>query len=433
MLHTSSHASRGLSKLVTGLFLLVPFAGSALAASQGTHPLQTVLYQGTAFGVSANVGNTVLVAPTGQASLEKPCGTNNDNEVVTGVGAGVNDSPLVQGGASNASASSSPSLMSQATADVTGISLLGGLISAQELKSVSSTTLNSSGFQMTTTGSVVTGLSVLGIPINGLPAPNTQITLPGIGSVVLNEQIPLVNNEEGQLTVNMIHITVTLSNLLGIPVGTQIIVASASSGLVRAYAPGVVAGTSFGTQLSVSGVLESSPTAPLSLPCYGTAGQVLTNSVAQVNLTGVLTTGAVSNTGKSALTFPYSTGEMTTSVASLNLLSGLVTVNAISGRVDATIAGTGGVFDSAVGSFAGITVAGHPEINDNVPYNTTVDIAGLGTLYLKHIIQDFPNPDSIEIRMIELAVTSANSYNLPIGADIVIGDAQITIIPAAEP
>lgn len=431
MLRTRSSASRGLSKLVIGLFLLVLFAGSAFAASH--YQVQTILYQGTAFGVSANLGNTVVVAPTGLASLEQPCGTNNDNDVVTGTGAGVNDSPLVQGGASSTSASSSPSLMSQATSVVSGISLLGGLISAQELKSVSSTTLNNTGFQMTTTGSVVTGLSVLGIPITGLPAPNTQISLPGIGSVVLNEQIPLVSNEEGQLTVNMIHINITLSNPLGIPVGTQIIVASASSGMVRAYAPGVVAGTSFGTQLSVSGVIESSPTAPVTLPCYGTAGQVITNSVAQLSLADVLTTGAVSNTGKSALSFPYSTGEMTTSIASLNLLSGLVTVNAISGHVDATIAGTGGVFDDALGSFTGIAVAGHPEINDNVPYNTTVDIAGLGTLYLKRIIQNFPNPDSIEIRMLELAVTAANSYNLPIGADIVIGDAQITIIPASEP
>jgi hypothetical protein len=81
---------------------------------------------------------------------------------------------------------------------------------------------------------------------------------------------------------------------------------------------------------------------------------------------------------------------------------------------------------------ADIFVTGHPEINDNVPYNTQVSLAGLGTLYIKRIIRNYPNPDSIEIRMIELVIAESNSYNLPVGADIVIGDAQIAIIPASE-
>jgi hypothetical protein len=35
--------------------------------------------------------------------------------------------------------------------------------------------------------------------------------------------------------------------------------------------------------------------------------------------------------------------------------------------------------------------------------------------------------------MIELVINQNNSYNLPIGADIMISDAQITMIPAALP
>ena len=101
--------------------------------------------------------------------------------------------------------------------------------------------------------------------------------------------------------------------------------------------------------------------------------------------------------------------------------------------MDATIAGTRGVVESAVGSFTGITVTGHPEINDSVPYNTSVNIAGLGTLYLKHIIRNFPNPNSIEMRMVELVVNQINVFGLPIGADVVITDPQITIVPASEP
>lgn len=324
-------------------------------------------------------------------------------------------------------------MTSQATADVVIVNLLAGLISAQEIKSVSTTSLNSNGFQTAATGSAFTNLVVAGIPFNGLPAANTQIGLPGIGYVVLNEQVPFSNNTEGQLVVNMLHVYVTATNLLGIPVGTEIVVSSATSGMVRAYAPAVVTGTAFGTQVSVAGILNSSPSAPVNLPCYGTAGQTITNSVANLNLAGVLGSGTVMNTGKSILVFPYSSGEMTTQVEELNLLSGLITANVLYGRVDAVIDGTNGVFENAVGTFTGISVAGHPEITDNVAYNTTVDLLGLGTLYIKHIIRNYPNPNSTEIRMLELVVNQSNSYGLPIGADILIGDAQITMVPAAEP
>jgi len=413
--------------------LLLLAAGTSFAASQPPFQVQTVLYQASAYGVSASLAGVLQVGPTAQASLQQPCGTDQDNELVTGTAAGVSDLPLVSGGASNTSASSSPTMTSQAVADVASVNLLAGLISAQEIKSVSTTSLDNSGFHLSAAGSSFTNLVVLGIPYNGLPAPNTQISLPGIGYIVLNEQRTFTNNIEGQLSVNMLHVYVNVTNLLGIPVGTEIVVSSASSGIVRAYAPAVVVGTSFGTSVSVAGILNSSPSAPVNLPCYGTAGQTLTNSVAQLNLAGVLSSGTISNTGKSALLFPYSTGEMTSSVENLNLLSGLITVNAIYGRVDTTIDGTQGVFQSAVGSFTGIAVAGHPEITDGVSYNTQVDLLGLGTLYLKHIIRNFPNPNTTEIRMIELVVNQNNSYGLPIGADVIVGDAQIGIVGNSEP
>ena len=419
--------------LFSSLLLLLFAVSTSFAASQPPYQVQTVLYQASAYGVSASLAGVAQVGPTAQASLQQPCGTNQDNELVTGTAAGVSDLPLISGGASNTSASSSPTMTSQATADVTSVNLLAGLISAQEVKSVSTTYLDSSGFHLSATGSAFTNLVILGVPYNGLPAPNTQVDLPGIGYIVLNEQTPFTNNIEGQLAVNMLHVYVNVTNLLGIPVGTEIVVSSASSGIVRAYAPAVVVGTSFGTSVSVAGILNSSPSAPVNLPCYGTAGHLLTNSVAQLGLTGVLSSGTITNTGKSALLFPYSTGEMTSQVENLNLLSGLIAANVIYGRVDTTIDGAQGVFQSAVGSFTGIAVAGHPEITDGVGYNTQVDLLGLGTLYLKHIIRNFPNPNTTEIRMIELVVNQNNSYGLPIGADIIVGDAEIGIVGNSEP
>jgi len=434
MLRIKTFGSRRPSNRLLALsFVVLLLAGAGFATSQESFTVQTVLYQGSAYGVSANLGNLVEVGPTAQANLQEPCGTDINNQTVTGTAAGVNALPLVQGGVSNTSASSSPTQTASASADVLNVSLLAGLITATEIKSVSTTHLDASGFHLSAAGSSFTNLLIVGIPINGTPAPNTQIAVPGIGHVVLNEQIPFTNNVEGQLVVNMLHLYVDTANLLGIPVGTEVVLSSATSGMVRAWAPAVITGTSFGTSVSVAGILNSSPSVPVSLPCYGTAGQTITNSIAGVNLAGILNSGTVTDTGKSALNSPYSTGEMTSQVENLSLLNGLVSANLIYGRVDATIAGFGGVFETAVGNFVNISVAGHPEINDNVAYNTSVDILGLGTLYLKHIIRNFPNPDSSEIRMVELVVNQNNTYGLPIGADVVVGDAQITIVPAAEP
>ena len=419
------------SPLLTFSLLILSSATTSFAANP-PFTVQTVLYQASAYGVYGTQGGTVLVGPTASAALQQPCGTNQDNLLVTGTAAGLNLLPLVQGGATNTTAASSLN-MSQATSDVVSINLLAGLITAQEIKSVSTTTLDTNGFHLSATGSSFTNLLVLGVPINGLPAPNTQVAIPGIGYVVLNEQITFQNHSEAQLTVNMLHLVVNTANVLGIPVGTELIASSAQSGIVRAFAPAVITGLSYGTQVSLAGILDSSPTAPVNLPCYGTANQVITNSVTGLNLAGVLTSGTVTDTGRSTLTNPLSTGEMTSQLENLNLLNGLVTANLIYGRVDATIAGSHGVFESAVGSFGSISVAGHPEINDSVPYNTSVDIAGLGTLYLKHIIRNYPNPNSIEMRMVELVVNQTNVFGLPVGADIIVTDPQITIVPASEP
>jgi len=432
MLRTTPTFREG-STLFSSLLLILLAASTSLAATKPPYQVQTVLYQGSSYGVQVSLNGTVQAGPTAQASLQQPCGTDIDNQTVTNTAAGVSLFPIVTGGATNTTAESFPTQSAEATADVVSVSLLGGLISAQELKAVSTTTLNSNGFQLSSAGTTFTNLVVAGVPILGTPAPNTQIPLAGLGYIVLNEQIPFTNNTEGQMTVNMLHVTINVQNPLGIPVGTDVVIGSASSGMVRAFAPAVVTGSAYGTSVTLAGVLNSSPTAQVSLPCYGTAGQTLTSSVTGLNLAGVLSSGTVTDTGKSALTSPYSNGEMTTSVENLNLLSGLVTASVISGRVDTVINGYDGVFSSALGSFVGISVAGNPQITDDVPYNTTVDLAGLGTLYLKHIIRNYPNPNSIEIRMVELVVGESNSYGLPIGADVIIGDAQLAIVGNSEP
>jgi hypothetical protein len=70
------------------------------------------------------------------------------------------------------------------------------------------------------------GIPTINIPAN--PAPNTSFGIPGIATIVVNEQI---SNPDGSLTVNGLHVTVPG------PTGGDIIVTSATCGPAAAPVP----------------------------------------------------------------------------------------------------------------------------------------------------------------------------------------------------
>ncbi len=387
----------------------------------------TVSYAPTAYGTSAFVGNTVLVGQTASVSLAGTCGTSQQPLNATGTGAGVNVPPLVSGGAANTDVSSA-SQQAQAEADTTTINLLGGLITAQEIKAVSTTTLDNSGnFQVSGAGSNFNHLVVLGQVYNGTVAPNTRINIPLLGYVVLNEQTSSIGSANATMTVNMVHVHVTGINLLGLQTGTEIIVSDATSGMFNVFAPGIISGHSYGTQVS-GGLLASSPSALEVLPCLGTGGTVVTGTLVGLNLPSILSSGTLTDTVESNLTPTFSSGENTSTIENLNLLNGLITATVMRAQVDASIDQYINTTLTGTDSYVGISVAGHPEITDSIPDNTTIPIAGLGTLYLKRVIYS-SYPPSVEVRSLELVVNQVNIYGLPIGLDVIVGDALITGIP----
>ncbi len=229
MLYTENAASEQPARLARllaiGLLLLLTIA---IAAINSFAQVDTQSYSPTAYGTYAFVGNTVLVGQTAPASLAGMCGTSQ-YLTQTATAAGVTLVPLVSGGAVNSSVSSS-SEQAQAQANTTSISLLGGLISAQAITAVSTTTLDNNGnFQSSTAGSNFGNLVVLGRVYNGTVPANTRINLPLLGYVVLNEQIANVTSYSSTMTVNMVHVYVTVGNLLGLQLGTQVIVSNAQN------------------------------------------------------------------------------------------------------------------------------------------------------------------------------------------------------------
>lgn len=113
----------------------------------------------------------------------------------------------------------------QSVATLADVSVLNGLIQASRVYAIVSTTGNGASRASNAFGSSFEGLVVAGqtVAADGAVAPNTRMNLPGVGYVVLNEQI----QSAGGITVNMIHV-VLQNAVTGAKTG-EIVVGSASS------------------------------------------------------------------------------------------------------------------------------------------------------------------------------------------------------------
>ncbi len=398
------------------LTLLLAGAGTSWASGLTTG------YSGEAFGTSVRVTAGAAGITSGTTASAVLCtftaGVTNSNEV-----AGVNLGSVVSTGAIQDSLSSESAGSAQSTVgtvSVASVNLLGGLVSADTLVAVSQAISSQTGYSTSAAGTTFGNLRVLGIPIGLNVSPNTEIKLPGIGYVVLNEQTPTVTANSAQLTVTLVHIHIDHSNSLGLPVGSTIEIGSATAQTIATVS--LLSGSAYASFASIPPITVGA-TAPVTLPCGGTTnGQVITNQTAGITIPAILTVGATTDTAEGTVGVSSASGVTTASVAGLNVLNGLIQASAIKAVANVS-ANSSGVSVSDEGStFLRLTVTGHPEIGANPAPNTQVSLAGLGTLYLHRVIQ---GPAGIEVRMVELEVTLANDLGLPVGADIRIAEAKV--------
>ena len=112
------------------------------------------------------------------------------------------------------------------SATLGAVNVLNGLITADGVVAMASSTVGTSDAE----GSSLANLVVNGVSVDDA-APNTRLDLPGVGYVVLNEQVPT----SGGITVNMIHVVLqqpvlgVLGGVTGYQTTGDIIVGSASS------------------------------------------------------------------------------------------------------------------------------------------------------------------------------------------------------------
>jgi len=309
---------------------------------------------------------------------------------------------------------------------VQGVSVLNGLIRANVVKAEANSSATSGGASSTENGSELAGLVVAGTPISVTPAPNTKITLPGIGYVTLNEvNGPFNGTSQTHISVNMIHVVVNTANTLGIKLGTNIIVASATSLFTPAPAPFKESATAY--SLLANGYAgninaSSGPWAITGIDCrVGSSSNRLLSASTPVGNVGTMV-----NTVSTTNTVTTSSAQAGSNTATVNLLKSLITASTI--NTTAKVLRSGAAFTHTGSTqFLALKIAG-ASIAASVPPNTRVNLPGLGYVILNDQLASNTSTSAYEeVNGLLLVVTTANSYNLPVGARIVVAHAHAQI------
>lgn len=404
--------------LLSGVALAALAFGSATASAS----TREYSFRASAWGTQLRVGNTVK---SGRSALIVLGCTSTTGVVHSNRVASVKVPKALLTGTIHTRAASKATgagIASTSSAATQHVSLLGGMVSATAIRSVSTTGHNTSTGRFSTSalGTRFVKLVIAGHAISGTPAANTKITLPGIGYVVLNEHKSHIGAKSAGMTVIGIHLVVTTATKRA-KAGTQAWVSVANSALTGPVT-GVLHGLAFGTSATVGKTVKAGRSFPKYMPCLGTGGATRTNTGVAAHIPGVLRSATITDSARGIVTSTKDSARMSSKVQDLNLLSGVVSATVV--KADVTARGNPPTLGDH-SSFIGLHVAGHPGITDAVPPNTKVDLPGIGTLWLHRRIK---TSKGISVVMIQLIIGSHSfPAGLPAGAVVDVGYANVGV------
>jgi len=320
------------------------------------------------------------------------------------------------------------------TARLTDVSLLDGLITADEILAVANVRATEGRIARSAEGSKFANLRIAGKGIDANVGANTEVALPGIGSVTLKKVSRKGNSDGRSIDVEMLAIDVSVANRFGIPVGTTIKIANASAGYVREELPATIRVRAFGVQANskIGQQLQSQigTVVPITAGCLGTDGETQVNRVAAVDVGQVLSLSSGESTALATETRRGVVGRATSEVNGLGLFGGLVkaaTVKAVaeerlvSGERTSSTEGTG---------ITGLTVNG-ASLGTVTRPNVRVNIPLVGYVIINE--RDIPAAGSRQPTIstgLRIVVTQAgNRLGLPVGSEITVGRAQALAVP----
>ncbi len=386
-------------------------AGPAMATTGST------VFAGSAYGSTAQVGTTVR---SGETSLVSACNIagyrHTDHAAAVNLGGvgsiGAVDT-LVQGAVTRGNPAETSTSATGAT------SLLGGLVQAKAITTRATASHDTAGYHLTGSTTIV-GLKISGLPVTVTSKPNQQIVIPGVATVALNVQGTSNNYDLHQSVVTGMRVTLLSGNRLGLPAGVVTVGRSVAAlhGAVHARPYG----SAYATKVNLANTITSGATAPIYLPCGGSAGKTLTNSTAAIRLGDVVSTGALSSSAVSTDSATAATAVTKAKVANINLLHGVVSADAVTSQANATLRNKTLVRNSTGTTITGLKINGK-KIVVNAKVTSTINIAGVGTLYLNRTVN---SGSQIEVHALQLHLTTARA-GLKAGADVDIAVARAGI------
>ncbi len=404
----ASHAyAAGIVAGVTSGYAHGGYAKSPSSTSNGSTsnffgPIAPI-WQGCNATPSASANNS-----TSSASLGSYMTATSTNDVVT-------------------TSRSASSVTSRANSTVEGVNILNGLITASKIVTVANSVGTATDAASNENGSAIAGLVVDGIPISALPAPNTTVSLPGLGYVVLNEESIYNSPNATSANINMLHVYITQSNSsAGVSNGTDIVVGHASSNFFRTAQPAIVNAYSSGLNIlgkNNAGSAGITPVAPAEAGCTGGNAQTTVNGSSSPNIGN---TGQVDDTASGQISRSAATATAQSIVHNINLLKGLVQGSQIRSVANAAWNGRGS--GSALANLVNMRIAGIRLASSPAP-NTRMRIPGLGYAILNEQFRNVgPSGAQEGVNAIDIVVTqSNNSFGLAAGMHIILGFAYASV------
>jgi hypothetical protein len=273
--------------------------------------------------------------------------------------------------------------------------LLGGLIEAQAVRSTSVSELSGSSLR-SSGSSIVTGLKIAGesrVVPTGIGA---RIDVPKVARITFNNQKTTKTKVSKRLTVEALRIDLLKGNKLGLDTGTIVISSSTSGASKATYFS--ASGQAYGTDVAAGSLVASGPTAYVGMPCGGTGGEVIKNKIAKVSLPGVLKVGAVSSTGQSKESKGTTASIFSDKVSDVNLLGGAVTADAVRARSTSTRSASGLKSSDSGTEISNLKVLGR-RVKVSSKANSTIDVAGLGTLTLHKTVKRSTGLDVVGLEL----------------------------------
>ena len=320
----------------------------------------------------------------------------------------------------------------QNTSRVAGLNAFDGAITADAIKAVANTSATSSSIKSSPKGSSFVNLHIAGQQIEADVAPNTKVSLPGIGYVLLKSVKKGGNGKSlGTITVDMLTVVVTKDNSFELPIGSRIVVAHAVSGFSRNEPEVIVGGQAYAaTALATTDEIKNrvGKAAFIVMGCAGTNGKTKSNNVNTLDVAGILSSGTGKTTAFGGPTSSGTVAKTTATVENLSLLGDLVTADVVKAVAKDTFRNGRRISSTKGTQFAALRVGGVPVPVDVAP-NTKLKLPGVGYVIVNE--QKVPDPtstDKLQVNGVHVFVTKNNTLGLPVGTQLIVAHAASTAV-----